>query len=105
MASVHGNRADQKDFFMAGYDEMLRRIEPKMIIFYHYPFSECWVIEILRLTEGDIAPVACLECNAEPCQHTAECRTRPMWENLNLLINNYLDSVTIADLMKHNNDK
>lgn len=56
--------------------------------------------EILRLTEGDLAPVACLECAAAPCQHTADCRTRPMWDKLNTLINDYLDSVTIADLMK-----
>ena len=40
MASAHGNRADQKDFFMAGYNEMLRRIEPETIICYHYPFPE-----------------------------------------------------------------
>lgn len=56
--------------------------------------------EILRLTEGDLAPVACLECNATPCQHTAECRTLPMWTKLNQIINEYLDSVTIADLMR-----
>lgn len=62
--------------------------------------KEYRVGEILRLTEGDLAPVACLECNAEPCKHTAECRTRPMWEKLNVLINDYLDSVTIEDLMK-----
>ncbi len=40
MASAHGNRADQKEFFMAGYNEMLKRIEPEIIICYHYPFSE-----------------------------------------------------------------
>ena len=34
MACAHGNRADQKDFFMAGYNEMLKRIEPETII--------CW---------------------------------------------------------------
>lgn len=56
--------------------------------------------EILRLTEGDIAPVACLECNAVPCEHTAECRTRPMWNKLNQIINEYFDGITIADLMK-----
>lgn len=55
--------------------------------------------DILRLTEGDLAPVACLECNAEPCSRTAECKTRPMWSELNNLINQYLDGVTLADLM------
>ena len=56
--------------------------------------------EILRLTEGDLAPVACLECNAEKCVRTADCRTLPMWSELHRRINEYLDSVTIADLMK-----
>ena len=55
--------------------------------------------EILRLTEGDLAPVACLECNGQ-CARTADCRTLPMWSELNRRINEYLDSVTIADLMK-----
>lgn len=63
--------------------------------------EEYRVGDILRLTEGDLAPVACLECNAEPCKRTADCRTLPMWNKLNGLINDYLDSVTIADLMKH----
>ena len=60
-----------------------------------YPISE-----ILRLTEGDLAPVACLECNAEKCVRTADCRTLPMWSELNRRVNEYLDSITIADLMK-----
>lgn len=56
--------------------------------------------EILRLTEGDLAPVACLECNAEQCVRTADCRTLPMWSELNRRVNEYLNSVTIGDLMK-----
>jgi len=40
MASEHGNRQDQKDWFMAGYNEMLRRIEPERIICYNTPFPE-----------------------------------------------------------------
>ncbi len=61
----------------------------------NYPIGE-----ILRLTEGDLAPVACLECGAEACKRTADCRSLPMWSELNRRINDYLDSVTIADLMK-----
>lgn len=40
MSSAHGNRSDQKEFFMTGYNEMLKRIEPETIICYHYPFPE-----------------------------------------------------------------
>lgn len=61
--------------------------------------EEYTVGEVLRLTEGDLAPVACLDCSAQPCTRTADCRTRPMWDKLNGIINCYLDGVTIADLM------
>ena len=62
--------------------------------------SEYRVGDILRLTEGDLAPVACLEGNAAPCDRVGECRTLPMWTELNRRINEYLDSVSLSDLMK-----
>lgn len=54
---------------------------------------------ILRLTEGDLAPVACLEASASPCPRMTGCRTLPMWRGLGQLINNYFDGITLADLM------
>ncbi len=62
--------------------------------------SDYKVGEILRLIEGTLAPVTCLECGAEPCEQADRCRTLPMWEKLNYMINDYLDSVSIADLME-----
>lgn len=56
--------------------------------------------EILQLTEGGLAPVACLECGAEECKRAAECRTLPMWTELDRLVKGYLEKVTLADLMK-----
>lgn len=56
--------------------------------------------EIIRIAEGEIATVSCMECGAVECSQKDQCRTRPMWSELNDLINNYLDRVTIADLMK-----
>ena len=56
--------------------------------------------DILRLTEGTLAPVACLEKGAEPCLKKDACRTIGMWTKLDELIENYLDSVSVADLMK-----
>lgn len=56
--------------------------------------------EILRLTEGDLAPVSCLECGAEPCDRACECRTLKMWQGFFKLTNEYFDGITIADLMK-----
>ena len=62
--------------------------------------EECRVGDILRLTEGDLAPVACLAQGAQPCGRAAECRTLDMWKKFNILINDYFDGITIADLMK-----
>lgn len=56
--------------------------------------------EILNITEGTLAPVSCLECGAKPCESVDECRTLPMWKELNGIISNYLDNVSIADLMR-----
>lgn len=62
--------------------------------------EEYRVGDILRLTEGDLAPVACLECGAAPCERAGECRTIGLWRDFNRLINEYFDSVTLADLMR-----
>ena len=56
--------------------------------------------DILRLTEGDLAPVACLECGAEPCGKQADCRTRGLWHGFHKVMNDYFDNVTLADLMR-----
>lgn len=64
------------------------------------PLEEYKVGDILRLTEGTLAPVACLEKNAEKCEREASCRTISMWSKLDELIENYLDSVSINDLVK-----
>ena len=61
--------------------------------------EEYRVGDILRLLEGDLAPVACLKCGAEECAIKDKCRTQKMWNELNSIINNYLDGVTVADLM------
>ena len=56
--------------------------------------------ELLRLTEGTLAPVTCLEYGAKPCNYASECRTLPMWSKLDEMINGYLDSVSLADLAR-----
>ena len=55
--------------------------------------------EILRLTEGSLAPVACLDGDANVCPRADQCHTLPMWTKLEGLINSYLDSVTLEDLL------
>ena len=56
--------------------------------------------DILRVTEGDLAPVACLESRAAPCERAAECRTLDMWRGFYELTKSYFDGITIADLMQ-----
>lgn len=62
--------------------------------------EEYIVGDILRLTEGTLSPVACLEKGAAPCPRKDACRTLPLWSKLDELVENYLDSVNLADLLK-----
>ena len=55
--------------------------------------------DILRITEGNIAPVACLEDEENTCPRAAQCLTLPLWQGLYRVMNEYLDSVKISDLM------
>lgn len=54
---------------------------------------------ILRLMEGSLAPVACLEQRAQPCNREEICRTLPMWKKLYDLLNEFFDGITLADLI------
>ena len=60
--------------------------------------EEYTVGAILRLTEDSLAPVACLEPSAAPCEKAADCRTISVWRGLDQIINNYLDGITLAQL-------
>lgn len=60
---------------------------------------EYTVGEILRLAEGDIAPVACLECGARPCERESICKTIAMWKGFYKLASDYFDHITLADLL------
>ncbi len=62
--------------------------------------SEYTVGAILRLTEGDLAPVSCLARNAAPCARADGCRTLGMWTEFFAMTNAYFDGITIADLMQ-----
>lgn len=54
--------------------------------------------EILRLTEGDLAPVSCLSGDSL-CTRSGGCRTIAMWSRFNKLTNDFFDGITVADLM------
>ena len=62
--------------------------------------DEYTVGEILRAADEELAPVACLECGASPCEQASGCRTLPMWTEFYKLATDYFNSITLADLMK-----
>ena len=55
--------------------------------------------DILRLTEGSLAPVSCLEDGSAPCSRASICKTLPVWARLDKLINDFFDGITLADLV------
>lgn len=61
---------------------------------------------ILRLTEGSLAPVACLDSpdGTVDCERCDSCDTLPLWKDLQDAINNVVDNVTLADLLKKPDD-
>ncbi len=55
--------------------------------------------DILRITEGSLAPVACLEQSPVQCERSADCPTLPIWQGLERVINEYLDNITLQDIL------
>ncbi len=64
------------------------------------PAAEYTVGEILRVTEGSMAPVSCLMREENPCERSPHCTTLPFWQGLHQLLEGYIDSVTLADLVQ-----
>ncbi len=62
--------------------------------------AEYTLAEVLRLTEGSLAPVSCLHEGSAPCARCNPCPTFPIWEKLEQLVTNYLQSVTLEDVIK-----
>lgn len=66
--------------------------------------QDCTVGDILRATEGSLAPVSCLEYEVNDCPRAEACPTLSIWEGLYKVINEYLDSVTLQDLLSRSTD-
>ena len=58
---------------------------------------------ILRVTEGDLAPVACVEEGETGCANRSTCSTIKIWQKLNSAINEVVDNISLADLVEWNN--
>ena len=66
--------------------------------------GEYTVGDILRLTEGNLAPVTCLESETNDCPRAAECMTLYVWEGLYKVETEYLDGITLQDIIEHRNN-
>ena len=61
--------------------------------------KEYTVGDILRITEGSIAPVSCLESDVNSCERKNFCQTLYVWEGLYKVVNEYLDGITVQDIV------
>lgn len=67
--------------------------------------EEYTVGEILRLTEGNLAPVACLQDPENKCERCDSCATLDFWQGLYQTVNQYIDKFTLADLVANDKSK
>ena len=55
--------------------------------------------DVLRITEGSLAPVACLETEENLCEKSDSCMTLAVWTGLYKVITDYLDNITLQDIL------
>lgn len=66
------------------------------------PPEEYTAGDILRAAEGTLAPISCLDVG---CERSDSCRTLPFWQDYYRTVNNYVDGVTLADLVSQAQEK
>lgn len=64
--------------------------------------SEYIVGDIIELTEGPLAPVACLQPDAEVCNRKDICITLPLWEKYYTLVHDFFFHITLEDVINNN---
>lgn len=62
------------------------------------PAGKCTVADVIHASEGNLTPVRCPACEGEHCEDAADCCTLPVWQKLDQIIEDYLQSVSLADL-------
>ena len=61
--------------------------------------------DVLRLTEGSLCPVPCADSDPAVCEQCGECTTYSMWKELSKLISDYLDGISIQNLLDEKRDR
>lgn len=67
--------------------------------------DKCTVGEVLRLTEGTLAPIACVEEESSECERSQDCAMLPVWKGLYKVIIEYLDGITLQDILDEQRDR
>lgn len=62
------------------------------------------VLQVLKVTEGNLGPVACLGDERICCPRAARCRTLPLWQGLDAVVRDYLNGFTVQDLTRRDAD-
>ena len=57
---------------------------------------------ILKLTEGSLAAVSCTSQGPAACSRSTCCQTKPMWDKLDKMIDEFFEGITLADLLENN---
>jgi Rrf2 family protein len=55
--------------------------------------------QILRITEGSLSPISCLDDSPNRCNRSPYCKTLPMWQGLDKVITDYLDNINLQDML------
>lgn len=69
------------------------------------PAADYTVGDILRLIEGSLAPVACMDDEPNQCPRRSKCVTIDVWKQIDDAVNNVVDNITLADLVKRHKEK
>ena len=64
------------------------------------PAGEYTVGSILKLTEGSLAAVSCTSQGPSACGRSACCQTKPMWDKLDAMIDEFFEGITLANLLE-----
>ena len=66
---------------------------------------DCTLGDILRITEGSLAVVPCVEQDPIECKRSDDCPVLGVWQGLYKVINEYLDSVTLQDILDQQRER
>ncbi|MDE5616441.1 MAG: RrF2 family transcriptional regulator [Clostridia bacterium] len=66
------------------------------------PAEEYSLKDILAVTETSLAPVSCLDKNAQPCKRASECKTLNLWKKLDSMLDNFFGNINLAQIVDGN---